>query len=86
NARLRDDHRQDYCGFVYADDPGVPSFIKVFEPRKFSGCGHGTGPAIPGWILSKLPPCDLVAALAPPEVPPPWWRRALVIRAWKGSL
>lgn len=76
DARLRREHRADYCGFVYADSPDSPTFIKAYEPSKYSGCGHGPGPALPGWILSKAPPVDIVAILMP-AAPRPWWRRAL---------
>lgn len=77
DSRLRSGHRVDYCGFVYVDAPAAPTFIKVFEPKKFGGCGHGTGKALPGWILSKLPPADLPASLAVEPGPRPWWKKAL---------
>ncbi|MEO5374085.1 MAG: hypothetical protein H7840_07360 [Alphaproteobacteria bacterium] len=74
DACLHHEHRAAYCGFVYVDDPARPSFIKAFEPRRFSGCGHGTGKALPSWILCKLPPVDLPASIAPAKPPTPWWK------------
>ncbi|MBF0562685.1 MAG: hypothetical protein HQL37_11830 [Alphaproteobacteria bacterium] len=77
DTRLHDQCRHNTCGFVYVDDPVAPAFIKVFEPRKFGGCCHGTGPAIPSWIFSKLPPVDLLEAFAVRPTPGAGWRKAL---------
>lgn len=71
DAGLRSDHPT--CGFVYVDDVEAPGFVKVFEAKKFSGCGMGQGPALPSWILCKLPPSDLIAATTPKS----WWKRVL---------
>jgi len=71
DATLRREHREDYCGVVYVDDPADPAYIKVYHPR-----GMGTSCALPGhttpatWILSRRGP-------ARPVEPP---RRGLLAR------
>lgn len=77
DALLRREHDEDYCGIVYADDPGAPAFIKIYDPGNLgSVCGPGFGPPpLPGWILSTLPPTDLSAAFPPPANRRRWWRR-----------
>ena len=53
---LRRRHREDYCGFLYVDDPDDPTFMKVFDPRKMgSACGCG-GTVVPRWTISRMPP------------------------------
>ncbi len=55
-AFLRKRHKEDYCGFIYADDLQNPTFIKVFDPRKMgSACGCG-GPVAPRWTISRQVP------------------------------
>lgn len=73
DALLRRDHRSEYCGFVYADDLERPAFIKVYAPKTSGGCGC-SGVILPGWILSRMAPVDLVAATAA-TAPKPWWER-----------
>ena len=58
-AFLRRRHREEYCGFLYADDAESPVFIKVFDPRKMgSACGCG-GKVVPRWTISRMPPVPL---------------------------
>ncbi len=58
-AFLRRRHREDYCGFLYADDAETPLFIKVFDPRKMgSACGC-SGKVVPRWTISRMPPASL---------------------------
>jgi hypothetical protein len=52
---LRDTHRADYCGFVYADDRETPTFVKVYNPRNASACGMSSAP-LPVFTLSRMPP------------------------------
>jgi len=60
DTRLRKEHGEDYCGIVYVDNPGKPEFIKIFNPHNLGiACGYSDKPPLPGWILSKEPPCDL---------------------------
>ncbi len=66
-AFLRRRHREDYCGFIYLDDTGNPTFIKVFDPRKMgSSCSCSTEPVPPRWTISRTRPV-LAADLAPPQ-------------------
>ncbi len=73
---LRAEHEEDYCGIVYADDPGAPSFVKIYDPNNLGMvCGSGDTPTLPGWVLSRLPPVDLEAAMPPPGNRRRWWQR-----------
>jgi hypothetical protein len=73
---LRHEHREDYCGIVYADDLQRPSFVKIYDPHHLGvSCGYSTQPPLPGWILSKLPPCDLPSTRVVPASRRRWWRR-----------
>jgi hypothetical protein len=54
---LREEHREAYCGIVYADDLENPRLIKIYDPNKLgSSCGSSKNPPGPGWIMSRLPP------------------------------
>lgn len=73
---LRADHQEDYCGIVYADDLASPSFIKIYDPHNLGVvCGFSDDPPLPGWVLSKLRPCDLPAARQPTGARRGWWQR-----------
>ena len=73
---LRKEHKEDYCGIVYTDNPEQPEFIKIYDPHHLGvTCGFSTNPPLPGWILSKLPPCDLPAARAMTASRKRWWQR-----------
>jgi hypothetical protein len=73
---LRRDHAEDYCGIVYADSLQQPTFIKVFDPNNLgSTCGSSGNPPLPGWILSKIPPINLPAALPQPNNRRHWWQK-----------
>lgn len=72
---LRDDHRHDYCGIVYADDLEMPSFIKIYDPNNLGvSCGFSTNPPLPGWIMSRVPPEELHSTHKLPEGRKRWWR------------
>ena len=76
DALLRREHDEDYCGIVYADNPIDPAFIKIYDPNNLGvSCGFSDNPPLPGWILSKLRPCDLQANLILPGNRKRWWRR-----------
>lgn len=78
DALLRREHREDYCGIVYADDLETPTFIKVYHPRRLGvACGFSDQPPLPGWIISLVPPLDLHAALKTPPTRPNWLGRLL---------
>jgi len=73
---LHKEHGEDYCGIVYADDIETPTFIKIFDPNNLGvSCGFSDNPPLPGWIMSKLPPCDLQAAFPPPKGRQRWWKK-----------
>jgi hypothetical protein len=79
---LRREHQEDYCGIVYADDPGAPSMIKIYDPNNLGMvCGSSANPPLPGWVMSRLAPVDLPAAQAPPRGRRRWWQRILGDRA-----
>lgn len=57
---LREQHQEDYCGIVYVDDINAPEYIKIYDPANLGVvCGYSDNPPLPGWILSRLTPCDL---------------------------
>jgi hypothetical protein len=75
---LRREHDEDYCGIVYADDLGCPSFIKIYDPHHLGAvCGSSANPPLPGWVLSRLRPCDLPASRAPTGARRRWWQSLL---------
>ncbi|MFV1983910.1 MAG: hypothetical protein ACC657_10265, partial [Thiohalomonadales bacterium] len=60
DCQLRQQHKYDYCGIVYVDEPSSPNFIKIYHPKNLgASCGSSSNPPIPGWILSTIPPVDL---------------------------
>lgn len=72
---LRNEHEEDYCAIVYADDHEQPSFIKIFDPHNLGvSCGFSENPPLPGWVLSKMKPVDLEAALRPANNRRRWWQ------------
>jgi hypothetical protein len=73
---LRSEHHEDYCGIVYADDLQQPAFIKIYDPHNLGvTCGYSTNPPLPGWVLSKLCPCDLPSNRVLPGNRKRWWQR-----------
>lgn len=73
---LRAEHDEDYCGIVYADDLARPSFVKIYDPHHLGMvCGSSSNPPLPGWVLSRLRPCDLPATRTPSVARRRWWQR-----------
>ena len=73
---LHKDHDEDYCGIVYIDNQQVPEYIKIFDPNNLGvSCGFSESPPLPGWILSKIQPVELEAALNPPKNRQRWWQK-----------
>ena len=73
---LRDEHQEDYCGIVYADDLQAPSFIKIYDPNNLGvSCGYSDNPPLPGWTLSLIPPVDLPATQVVAKNRRRWWRK-----------
>ena len=72
---LRDEHRESFCGIVYADDLQNPRLIKIYDPNNLgSSCGSSKNPPGPGWIMSRLPPEGLGVDKPPPAGRRRWWR------------
>ncbi len=72
---LRREHREDYCGIVYADDKTDPTFIKIFDPHNLgSSCGSSGVKTLPGWLLTRMPPETLSDPRPLPEGRKRWWR------------
>ena len=75
---LRHDHDEDYCGIVYVDNKITPGLIKIYDPNNLGhvcGSSVNTPPPLPGWIISKLQPIDLEAAMPPPGNRKKWWQK-----------
>jgi len=73
---LRTEHKEDYCGIVYADDLEEPRFVKIYDPHNLGVfCGSSDNPPLPGWVLSLVPPLDLSATRVLPQNRRRWWRR-----------
>lgn len=74
---LRQEHDYDYCGIVYVDNPTEPRLVKVYDPNHLgSSCGSGSQPPpLPGWILSRLPPCELQPTTIQTGSRRRWWQR-----------
>ncbi len=76
DALLRREHDEDYCGIVYADDLKRPAFIKIYDPHNLGvSCGYSDNPPLPGWVLSRIPPCDPQQAAAPTASRKRWWEK-----------
>ena len=73
--RLHDEHQEDYCGIVYADDLDEPRFVKIYDPGNLGMvCGSSEAPPLPGWTLSRVAPDDLLQAF-PPVDRRRWWQK-----------
>lgn len=73
---LRREHEEDYCGIVYADSLTRPGMIKIYDPHNLGvSCGFSDNPPLPGWVVSRLPPCDLPSTRVLPNNRRRWWRR-----------
>ena len=77
DALLRQEHQEDYCGIVYADDLDHPTFVKIYDPNHLgSSCGSSKTPTLPGWIMSQIPPTELTSHLVP-KGRQRWWNNFL---------
>ena len=76
DALLRREHEHDYCGLAYADDPGQPALIKVFDPHNMgSFCGCSSVPIPPRWVLSRSRPERIGGEAPAPAARRHWWSR-----------
>jgi hypothetical protein len=75
DALLRQEHDEDYCGIVYADDLERPTLIKIYDPNHLgTSCGSGKHKILPGWVMSLLPPSDLDPSHHVPLNRRRWWQ------------
>jgi hypothetical protein len=74
--RLLNEHKEDYCGIVYADDHDRPNFVKIFNPNHLGKvCGSSDAPPLPGWTLSRVAPDDLEHAFPQTADRRRWWQK-----------
>ena len=74
NKLLRDEHDEDYCGIVYADDFSHPTLVKIFDPNNLgTSCGSSKTPPLPGWVISKHKPAELGQDIVLPGNRKRWW-------------
>ena len=82
DALLRHDHREDYCGIVYVDDPTAPTFIKVYDPNNLgASCGSSGRVIPPRWLISRTPPERVEDEGPTPGNRRRWWQRLFASRA-----
>lgn len=75
NALLRKDHDESYCGIVYADDLSNPQLIKIYDPNHLgSSCGAAGYRILPGWVMSRVAPSELVPEHIVPQNRRRWWQ------------
>jgi len=74
---LRKDHKEDYCGIVYANSIDEPTFVKIYDPHNLgSACGSSSlPPPLPGWVLSTIKPQDLEQAFPQTGSRRRWWNK-----------
>lgn len=73
---LRQEHQEDYCGIVYADDLKSPNMVKIYDPNNLGvSCGYSDNPPLPGWVLSRLQPIDLQSDQLVPKNRKRWWQK-----------
>jgi hypothetical protein len=72
---LREEHREDYCSIVYADDLDRPTFVKIYDPNHLgSSCGSSKTVTLPGWVMSQVPPVELTPSWIVPQSRKRWWQ------------
>lgn len=73
---LREEHDEDYCGIVYADNLRTPSMVKIYDPNNLGvSCGYSDNPPLPGWVLSRVAPVALQTQQPLPGNRRRWWQR-----------
>lgn len=76
DALLRREHKQSFCGIVYADNREQPAFIKIYDPHNMgSFCSCSSAPVQPLWVLSRIKPEPLEEDTPRPGARSSWWRR-----------
>lgn len=75
---LHREHDESYCGIVYADDLDNPSLIKIYDPNNLGvSCGSSKNPPLPGWIMSRVTPTELLHKHVQPANRKRWWQSLL---------
>lgn len=75
DALLHRDHKEDYCGIVYADNLDHPTLIKIYDPNNLGvSCGSSKNPPLPGWVMSLIPPCEMQPRGIIPASRKRWWQ------------
>jgi len=73
---LHEGHQEDYCGIVYADDLENPQMIKIYDPDNLGVvCGFSDNPPLPGWVLSRSAPVELLSQQQMTQQRKRWWQR-----------
>jgi hypothetical protein len=76
DALLRREHKQDFCGIVYADHREYPGFIKIYDPHNMgSFCSCSSTPIAPLWVLSRSQPEHIQDDSVVHEPRGGWWQR-----------
>jgi len=72
---LHHEHCEDYCGIVYTDDIEAPTLVKIYDPNHLgSSCGSSRmPPPLPGWLMSRMPPDELIPHRIIPANRKRWW-------------
>ncbi len=74
DALLHRDHKEDYCGIVYADNLERPTLIKIYDPNNLGvSCGSSKNPPLPGWVMSLTVPTEMQARGVIPANRKRWW-------------
>ncbi len=72
---LRQEHDEDYCGIVYADDRDQPTLVKIYDPNNLgASCGSSGRFIPPRWILSRQRPEAIEEPITPANRRR-WWQR-----------
>ncbi len=75
NQLLRRDHKEYYCGIVYADSIESPSLIKVFDPNNIgTSCSISKNPPPPAWVISKMIPQKIDTEIKQTVNRQRWWQ------------
>lgn len=76
DSLLRQEHDEEYCGIVYADDKATPTYVKIYDPNNLGvSCGFSNDPPLPGWIISTTLPKPLEDKSVLTQQRKRWWQK-----------